>query len=56
MFAAHEPADVGEEKAPLRVVWVSVRIAVTMVLAMVSNPDVQAVLSKRHIVNEWYSK
>lgn len=51
MFAAHEPSDVREEEAPLRVVRVAVRVAVAMVLAMVSNPDVQAVLRKHHIVN-----
>lgn len=56
MFTAHEPADVGEEEAPLRVVWVSVCIAVAMMLSMISNPDVEAVLRKHHIVNKRYQE
>lgn len=56
MLAAHEPADVREEEASLRVVWVAVRVAVAVVLAMVSNPDVQAVLRKHHTVKSFHCK
>lgn len=44
VFAHHQPSDVREEESPRCVVWVAVRVAVFVVLPVISNPHIQAVL------------
>lgn len=44
VFAAHQPAHVGEKEPAMGVMRIRVRIAVFVVLTMVSHPYVQTIL------------
>lgn len=42
----HQPADVGEEETPRRIVWVGVGVAELVMHPMITNPVIQRVLKK----------
>ena len=54
MLPAHQPANVGEEEAPVGIVRVSVRVRVLVVLSVVTDPHPETVLAGQcvHIEQE----
>lgn len=49
MLPGHQPADVGEEEAAIRVVRIRVRVRVFVVLPMVAHPNPEAILSGQSV-------
>lgn len=47
MFTHHQPSYVREKESTARVVWIPVRVAILVMLSMVSNPNVQTILGEQ---------
>lgn len=56
MLPTHQPADVREEEAAICIVRIGIRVRVLVMLAMVSNPDPEAILSGQgvHVKEEYF--
>lgn len=52
MLLDHQPSDMGEEEAPLGIVWVCIRFGELVMDPMVAAPLVDVILQTKHT---WYN-
>lgn len=44
MFTGHQPTDMAEEEATVCIMWISISVAVFVMLTMITNPHIQTIL------------
>lgn len=49
MLPAHQPANVRKEEASVRIVWISIRVRILVVLSVVTYPHPETVLPRQRV-------